>query len=573
MNRALNRKRKERGVTLLLGTVSMLFIVPIMGLAIDVGFLYAVKAKLQGAVDGSSLAAARALNIGIGLSAQTASAQANAVSWFNANFPPGYFGTHGTVMGPSNVNVFAGTGSQAQVRNVTVTATTQVDTFFMKWFGFGATTVGASGNASRRTVVAMIVLDRSGSMCAGGSQPCPGTGNSLPCSAMVSAAKLFTGQFAEGSDYIGLVSFSDNVYVHSPPVQNFQAVLGYSNASGSGNGALDTIGCYGGTSTAEGMSMAYQMLYQTNLPGALNVLLLETDGLPNTLAMNFWDSANLLPGLLATSACTDANGKTMAGNGFKTAASVPAWSPVLHLSQSPFLTSGSYYADIPAGMVATVSSADPGGSSNFWATLKYWTTSTGSAGDPFDAYQFTGAAGCAQDGRSSTVTRPTDIAWWPAKDIFGNALNPPYTYESVTADAKGHIVQSGSSPGNWTNYHHAVLNATENSAYNFRTNATIPATVFTIGLAGNAANAPDPVLMQRMANDPNGDQFNTTGTLSGANGGYYYPCGDPREVDAYGATCVTSTTQPQGTYIYAPNSTYLSAAFLRISSQVLRLSK
>src|ERR1700676_359468 len=104
--REVSRKRKESGVTLLLGTVSLLFIVPMIGLAIDVGFLYAVKSKLQAAVDGAALAAARALNIGQTLSSQTASAQNNAVNWFYANFPSNYFGTQNTQMTTSNVQVF-----------------------------------------------------------------------------------------------------------------------------------------------------------------------------------------------------------------------------------------------------------------------------------------------------------------------------------------------------------------------------------------------------------------------------------------------------------------------------------
>jgi len=571
------RNQKEKGVTLIIGTLSLLFIIPMMGLAIDVGFLYAVKSKLQASVDGSALASARALSIGATLSSQTSTAQAHAVTWFNSNFPSGYFGTYNTVMGTNNVNVYAGTGTQSQVRNVTVSAQTTVDTFFMRWLGFGATTIAANGNASRRTVVAMLVLDRSGSMCAGGSAPCAGTGNALPCSTMVSAAKAFTGQFAEGSDYIGLVSFSDNVYVHSAPVQNFQATLGYSNASGSGTGALDTISCDGGTSTATGLSVGYQLLYQTQLPGALNVLMLETDGLPNTLTMNFWDSTNLVPGLLTTSGCKDNNGNKWtgaSGTGFKTAAEVPSWSGSLNMSSSPFLTSSSYYSNIPAGMIAAVASADPGAGNYFFAPLQYWTTTT--AGNFDSTYYLSSgshpsAPGCAQD---TGVTTPHDVGWWPAKDIFNNELNPSaYTYESVSGDldSQGHLKQSGSSPSNWTYYHLAVLNATDNAAYNFRGNATIPATIFTIGLGGNSTNGPpDPVLLQRMANDPNGDEFNTTGP---DNGGYYWPCSNAQEVDSYGAACTNWSSQPQGTFIYAPNSTYLAEAFLRISSQVLRLSK
>lgn len=44
--------------------LSLTFIVPAVGLMIDVGVLYSVKARFQAAVDGSALAAARALNLG-----------------------------------------------------------------------------------------------------------------------------------------------------------------------------------------------------------------------------------------------------------------------------------------------------------------------------------------------------------------------------------------------------------------------------------------------------------------------------------------------------------------------------
>ena len=374
---------------------------------------------------------------------------------------------------------------------------------------------------------------------------------------MVSAAKTFVGQFAEGSDYIGLVSYSDNAMVQSAPVQNFQTVLGYSNATGSGTGLLDKISCYGGTATAEGLSLGYQLVYQTNLPGALNVLMLETDGLPNTVTMNFWDSTNSLPGLLSTSGCKDAEAtpKTVAGGGFKTTAQVPAWTGglVMTSTSNGFLSSNSYYSNIPSGMIANVSSDDPGASNGFWASLDYFTTSYGTTAKPFNAFTYTGANGCTSDG---DVTRLTDIGWWPSTDVFGNSLNT--SYESVTTDAKGHLTQTNSNPTNWQNYHLGVLNATDNAAYNFRNNATIPATIFAIGLGGNSVHGPpDPVLLQRLANDPNADEFNTTGPDAG---GYYWACSDAREVDSYGATCVNYSAQPQGTFVYAPNSTYLAEA-------------
>jgi len=68
----------------------------------------------------------------------------------------------------------------------------------------------------------------------------------------------------------------------------------------------------------------------------------ETDGLPNTLTLNFWDSAASKTGLTNTSTCTDKNGKKLSQGGFASAAVLPNWTA----GQS--VGSGSYYANIPA---------------------------------------------------------------------------------------------------------------------------------------------------------------------------------------------------------------------------------
>jgi len=112
--------------------------------------------------------------------------------------------------------------------------------------------VSATGNASRRDVVLMMVLDRSGSMGA-------------VCGSLISAAKLFTAQFANGRDRIGLVSFNDNVY-DSPSTTNFQTTLGDSNQSGNGNGVIDNIAYNGNTGTAQAICVAYNEIYKQNLP-------------------------------------------------------------------------------------------------------------------------------------------------------------------------------------------------------------------------------------------------------------------------------------------------------------------
>src|SRR5580704_8966229 len=99
-------KNREKGVSLLLATLSLVFIVPMMGLFVDVGILYAVKARLQASVDGAALAAARALNLGQSTDDQATNAKQNALNWFYANFPAGTWATTSTQMTQSSVQVF-----------------------------------------------------------------------------------------------------------------------------------------------------------------------------------------------------------------------------------------------------------------------------------------------------------------------------------------------------------------------------------------------------------------------------------------------------------------------------------
>ena len=523
-------RSRERGVSLLLAGLSLTFIVPAVGLMVDVGVLYSVKARFQAAVDGASLAAARALSLGQTTQAQATAAQSNAVNWFYANFPTGSWGTTGTNMSQATVSVFDDPNN-AHVRNVTVTASTNVPSFFMSWFGANSTPLSATGNASRRDVVIMMVLDRSGSMAG------------PPCASKLTAAKLFTGQFAAGRDQIGLVSFSDNVYIHSSPTTSFQTVLGYTNNLGTGTGAIDTIVCNGGTSTAQAISVAYNELYKVTQPGALNVLMFETDGLPNTLTLNFWDSSTSTTGLKSTSACADKNGKKLSQGGFASASVLPSW------TTGQTMAAGSYFANIPAGMIGGIYSDDPGGS-QFNVMYKYWSTSTAQNFGSQTFVASSAAPGCNFGNGKSYNPPPTDINWFPVKDVWGNVLSPGY----LPVTLSGGKVTNGS----WQSFHNAALNATDNAAYQARTNATLPAYFFVIGLGGTSANPPDYVLMQRIANDPNGDNYNSPALYSAC---------------SLEANCTTYSGQPQGNFIFSSSPSSLSQAFLSISSEVLRLSK
>ncbi len=73
--------------------LSILAVVPAVGLGIDVSIMYLVKAKLTAACDGASLAAARNLNLGITMTQQAAAAQQRAQSYYQANYPLHYLGS------------------------------------------------------------------------------------------------------------------------------------------------------------------------------------------------------------------------------------------------------------------------------------------------------------------------------------------------------------------------------------------------------------------------------------------------------------------------------------------------
>ena len=148
------------------------------------------------------------------------------MNWFYANFQPGNWGTTGTQMiQPAPYASVFDDPVNPHLQHVNVMATTNAKTMVYAVAGFSQVALTAYGYATRRDVAIMMVVDRSGSMCyAVTANPgyCSGTGTT-PCGSMVTAAKVFTGQFAEGRDAIGMVSFADNAYMHSAPVTNFQS--------------------------------------------------------------------------------------------------------------------------------------------------------------------------------------------------------------------------------------------------------------------------------------------------------------------------------------------------------------
>jgi hypothetical protein len=308
------------------------------------------------------------------------------------------------------------------------------------------------------------------------------------------------------------------------------------------------------------MSLAYNELYKLAEPGAMNLIMLMTDGLPNTLIYNFYSSPGNTSTLAlnSSSGCQDTTkptGKTIAQGGWKTAALVPSWTSGISMN-----TGGTgFMSDVPAGAIGAFYTADPSQGPPYYNIVMFDPRQTGDSsggGNGNSVYVTGNAPGCTFSNAGSGTTDYSDFNWLPSQDVFGNQVAPSNEYQSL-ALTSGYNNLTGTIALDWPNTHAAALNATDNAAYNARANATLPAYVFTIGLGGNHGNPPDPVLLQRMANDPNGDQYN--------NPAVYPACSTE-------PTCVTYANQPQGVFIYAPTAAQLGQAFLAMASQILRLS-
>ena len=298
------------------------------------------------------------------------------------------------------------------------------------------------------------------------------------------------------------------------------------------------------------------------------------------------------------------------------------WTPQVPLGTSSYLSSSLTYTTggtvyTPRGLSSAIGTSDPADGSESFIFMQqpyYGTMMPAPGGNTVAYFQSTWAVagtsgakqayncGFAMSSAAPSIgttmatetnyilTAPTDFIWWPAADVYGNKLNPSSgsctggtgsgscAYRSVINYTDGIHVHANpsSSPSycpagtaSYCNFHNAAENAADNAAYNARNgvafpspnaSATLQATIYVVGLGYGAvgAPAPDPVLMQRIANDPDGDQINSTAL--------YAACGTE-------SACVTYSAQPQGEFIYSSSPTAWGSAFLQIASQILRLSK
>jgi len=265
--RALWGSNKDRkGIAVILTTMSMLTIVPMVGLGIDVSTLYIVRAKMYEAADAAALAGARGLGQGPDLGTQASNAQAAATKFFNANFPTGFWGATNITLNTPSVD----SNTVPNYRTVSITASAQAPLYFLRILGQTATSLTVTTTAGRRDALVMLVLDRSSSMNYAFQ-------STTACAILKTDAAQFLTNFAPGRDMVGLVVFGSTAFV-SPPRANFNVADAQGNTIAS---LIGQISCTGNTNTSEAMQQAYQQIVNVNSTTRTNVIVLMTDGRPN----------------------------------------------------------------------------------------------------------------------------------------------------------------------------------------------------------------------------------------------------------------------------------------------------
>jgi Flp pilus assembly protein TadG len=252
-------RRRSRGQIFLIFAIVLPVLLMFLGLALDVGFAWIMKALLSRSVDAAALAGMRNIDKG------TAKAQQIAQEAFDANFGTGFSRDTAT---PTVTITVGKDGSNNNIVNVTATAT--INTFFIRIVpGFSTMNISSSAQATQPQLLMSLMLDRSGSMALnGGGQALPG------------AVTSFIDDFNNTTDEVAEVSFASIATVDVSMRTNFQTPitdavngLNYAGATFSQAALTDGMNQITGVQTVTGQNV-------------VKVAVFFTDGWANTINDN-----------------------------------------------------------------------------------------------------------------------------------------------------------------------------------------------------------------------------------------------------------------------------------------------
>jgi Flp pilus assembly protein TadG len=573
MSKLVNRQ-KQRGVVLLIHGLMLIATIATVGLAVDVGTIYLIKARLSAAVDAAALAAGRSVNLANTVPQAQAQATAAAQQFFNANFPAGYLNSIGTpTVTPTFTQVTDGNGNPTGVLNISVTASAVAPTYFMNIFHISSITVRDSGTASRRGLVLMLVLDQSSSMNTA-ADPVSGL---TACQAMKQAAQNFITLFSP-YDYVGLVTFD----ITAHPV--------YAPSTSYGNGTLNAdigaIVCQSNTNTISALELAYQQIKTVNLPLAKNTIMLFTDGSPNGVSAAFplrtrtdsrWGPALANPVPPAQAGATFGHNNSCSDVGPQDANNVNEEAICINM---PVVCTA-------AGTVTGTLSQ--WGGQDSWGASSYGLAPPTDS-DPTPTFPVTcpGAAGASTNVRQY-------IAYIPNTDVYGNSLlgfrsnwlfqtnqlcspdpnvqpnckntgdfwsNHPNIgsgnnfFPSAAIYTNANIYPSQLRPDQPNSIVAASMNGTVNEAFKIRSDATYHPVINVVYLTGNGTDSVDRDFLPMVAN---------TALIPAL------PY-DPVAFVPY-ANPAFQADQEQGTYLVTADRNQLQSLFALLASEVLRLSQ
>ncbi|HEV3333286.1 MAG TPA: VWA domain-containing protein [Bryobacteraceae bacterium] len=511
------KTRREKGFAIVMTTLALFSTMLIAGLGFDVGTLYLIRTKLQGAMDAAALATVRSL----AQSPSVNTAKTVGTVYLVANFPNGYWGAQTMAAMPLNNAITiseidangnpGSAGTTATAKLVTVTAGVTAPLYFLRMLGQQTTNISFTSYATRQGLLVMLVLDGSGSMTF------TTFNGHTPCYWAQTDAQAFLGypQFDPDIDRIGAVAFGGNTYT-SAPVANFQSPAGTLNTTSQVYTDLGTFdsNCGGNTNTVEGLQQAYNAIntfWAGATPSRANVIVLMTDGAPNGFTAN-WATAPLAAG----STCgPPAPGGNLTGY---VARQTPTETGIFNVAPTP----GTKMAMQGIGTLGII--PDNG-------NCKFHTS-----GNSYFYQDFTNV---------------------PPTDVYGDALYGVSTYQSTVSSAMPTAASPGSTSttppigdsSTTTEWQFVNLsrNAADGAATRLRTDRTYRIAIYCIGLYGNVAmtdpyDAVDDTLLNRVANTP--------------------------------ASPIYDPTQPVGAYFTVPDASQLAQAFSQVASAIVaRLSK
>jgi Flp pilus assembly protein TadG len=547
-----DRHGRQGGMMVLLMAALLLFLIPVIGLVVDCSLIYFVRTRITAAVDASALATARSLNLGQTLAEQNAAAVARGKAFFWSNFPSGTFSTRNTTITIPDPQ-YGTTSSTLQTIYVTTTGQTDAPTYFMNIFNIDHVTIKVTGQAARRNINLILVLDKSGSM--------NNTDTPTACEQMKTAAKNFVTYFSNNRDTLGIVAYNAAYYNTFAPSSSFLPDI---------NTAITNISCVHGTNVSAALNRAYTLLQGINQPSALNVIVLFTDGQPtvftadfpvkklqdtrygdgNTAKSSTAPNSKLYPaatyGSLVTvppSPCKDPSGRQW----YKSPTYItgtnpyPSWNPFsVVLTNGAGATAGTVRGGLSYGGNPIVGGYVYGLYN--WVENYNLISTSGSC-----AFQTT-------DSNNNYYSPRRDVAYIPDTDLWGNATvgyHTNYLAASNSYSGNDYMTYNGTSrvrADSAQTISNVSFNVTDAQASTIRADTTLKPVIYTIGLGTTDI---DTMLLIRVANvqsatDPSG------ATVTNA---------------------IYTTTQNQGLYAWAPNSTQLNQAFALIASSVLRLSR